>query len=224
MNHQDKNRFAELMAWLAQTFQAEISSVDIENYWRFLNRFPLVDVEQAIVNYCLHPEGHRFMPKPGEIIIHIEGNSTGLAMQAWTKILRAMQHIGCYHTVIFDDPIIHAVLYDMGGWIKLNAMLEKEIHFYAREFEKRYLSYLTHKPAQYPKQLTGIIDATNAACGYLSTTKPLLIGDEKRALLVYQQGKDASTLLKYTPLPFNALEQTEISSHLLMEKSNEQNV
>ncbi len=76
MEDTDKKRFAELMAGLAQTFITDISAQDLENYWRLLKGYPLGQIEQAIIGYCASPEGHRFMPKPGEIIAAFHGKES----------------------------------------------------------------------------------------------------------------------------------------------------
>ncbi len=72
MEETDKKRFAQLIAGLAQTFLTDVSIADIENYWLFLRGYSLADMELAIVNFCISPEGHRFMPKPGELIAALE--------------------------------------------------------------------------------------------------------------------------------------------------------
>lgn len=73
MEDTDKIRFAELIGGLAQTFVTDISQQDLENYWQFLRGYRIERIEQAIVDYCISPEGHRFMPKPGEIVASLHG-------------------------------------------------------------------------------------------------------------------------------------------------------
>jgi hypothetical protein len=193
MDKNDMPRFGELMAWLAQTYNNHISHIDVENYWRFFKSYPLRSVEQAIINYCRSPDGHAFMPKPGEIISYIEGSSFSQATQAWTKVMKAVKRLGVYTTVVFDDPLIHAVLYDMGGWIKLCEAKEKDTPFVAREFEKRYGYYLMNNPLTYPKQFTGLFDAQNTRDGYKADL-PMLIGNENVALDVYKNGQEVEHL------------------------------
>lgn len=200
MNTADKVRFAKLITGLAQTFQTPISSGDLENYWQLLKVFPLKAVEQAIIAYCRSPDAHKFLPKPGELVALVQGDSVGQALLAWTKILRAIQSVGAYRSVIFDDPLIQAVIGDMGGWQRLCAMRVQDQPFQAKEFEKRYTHYLARPPIAYPKQLIGIIDAVNAARGHDQASSPILIGDEKRALQVLKGGQDGHQLLSFKPL------------------------
>ena len=200
MDATDKMRFAELITGLAQTFQTPISAGDLENYWQLLRVFPLKAVEQSIVGYCRSPEAHRFLPKPGELVALVQGGSVGQALLAWSKVLRAIRGIGAYRTVVFDDPLIQAVIGDMGGWQCLCAMRIQDQPFQAREFEKRYLHYLARPPTAYAKQLTGITDAVNAARGYDPVLPPILIGDEQQALWVLQSGQEGCQLLAFKSL------------------------
>ena len=206
MEETDKKRFAELIAGLAQTFLTDVSITDIENYWLFLRGYSLADMELAIVNFCTSPEGNRFMPKPGELIAALEGNATQQAQQAWTKIINAIRHVGGDATVIFDDPLIHSVLHDMGGWIRLCGMYSKDEPFKQREFESRYVAYRRNPPKEYPRKLIGRMDAGNALLGYSVNKVPILIGEEKKASMVYQKGQEAAKLSLYKPLSLVHLE------------------
>jgi len=109
----DKTRFAELITGLAQTFHVAVGAVDLETYWRLLNWFSLDEIEQAIANYCRSSKGNRFFPKPSELVALIRGSDTDQALRAWSKVLRAIRGVGPYRTVVFDDPLIHAVIWDI---------------------------------------------------------------------------------------------------------------
>ena len=85
----------------------------------------------------------------------------------------------------------------MGGWQALCALLVSEEPFRAKEFERRYVGYVTRPPSRYPQQLTGITDTVNAARGYRHIQPPTLIGEEQKALQVLQKGQDASQLLSF---------------------------
>lgn len=200
MEKTDKFRFAELITGLAQTFHTPISAADLENYWRLLGNFSLASIEQAIVTYCRSPNAHRFLPKPGELVAIVQGDSAAQALLAWSKVARAIRVVGAYRSVVFDDPLIQAVIWDMGGWQALCAMSIKDEPFRAREFEKRYMHYLIRPPTSYPRQLTGITDAVNAARGYIQQAPPTLIGDLDKALHVFKGGQESGKLLELKPL------------------------
>ena len=58
---------------------------------------------------------------------------------------------------MFDDPIIHLVVRDLGGWIKLGKMDRDDFEkFMTFEFPKLYKGYATRKNTDIPVMLTGI--------------------------------------------------------------------
>jgi hypothetical protein len=197
VNPVDKTRFAELITGLAQTFHTPISATDLEAYWRLLSQFSLEEIERAIASYCRSPKGHRFFPKPSELVALIVGSDADQALRAWSEVMRTIRGVGAYRTVVFDDPLIHAVIWDMGGWQALCSMLVNEEPFRAKEFERRYVGYVARPPTRYPRQLAGITDTVNAAQGYGQIRPPTLIGDEQKALQVLQKGQDSSQLLSF---------------------------
>ena len=198
MEDLDKKRFAELMGGLAQTFATDISTRDLENYWQLLRGYPLSQIEPALIGYCVSPEGHKFMPKPGEIVGALQGKQNEQSLLAWVKVTKGIRQVGASKTVIFDDPLIHAVIADLGGWIRLCRLTERELNFQQREFERLYACYLQRPLRRYPRQLTGIADTANAASGYEERQKPVLLGDPTQAAFVYQKGTDSQ-------LPFQAV-------------------
>ena len=62
---------------------------------------------------------------------------------------------------IFDDALIHAVIVDMGGWVRLCEMYQRDESFKQREFESRYIAYRRHPPQLYPQQLFGRMAGIN---------------------------------------------------------------
>ena len=129
------------------------------------------------------------MPKPGEIIASLQGKQGEQSLMAWVKVTKGIRQVGASKTVIFDDPIIHAVITDLGGWIRLCRMTERELIFQQREFERLYACYLQRPLKKYPRQLTGITDTLNSAAGY-ELQKPVLLGSPTQATLVYKNGSD----------------------------------
>jgi hypothetical protein len=89
--------------------------------------------------------------------------------------------------VVFDDPLIHAVIEDMGGWIKLCESPLKELPFTALDFQKRYRALVTHPPLRYPGSLAGICERDNAKNGYVNAPA-LLIGNRHKAIKVLKNG------------------------------------
>ena len=103
---------------------------------------------------------------------------------AWSKAYKAICSYGRRNSVVFDDPTIHAVIADMGGWIEFAGMSEEEMPFRAREFEKRYRSYLITGVSKCETVMIGMDDAQNMRAGFQREPMPFLIGEKDKAKLI----------------------------------------
>lgn len=185
----DRRGFAALMARCSEYYGKEVTASVLGTYWNSLQRFDLEAVEGAIRAHMENPETGQFMPKIADIIKFIDGLGEDAALIAWTKVDKAVRHIGPYADVVFDDPIIHRVLMDMGGWMNFgNKDEKKEWPFVAKEFQTRYRGYRLKGVTEYPPLLTGITNAQNVQLGY-ERQDPLLIGDEIKARKVLTDGR-----------------------------------
>ena len=64
-------------------------------------------------------------------------------LEAWDKVEEALQRAGSYQRVAFDDPIIHLIISDMGGWIYWCRQTRQEISKKWPSFKRRYQHYAT---------------------------------------------------------------------------------
>lgn len=111
-------------------------------------------------------------------------------MVAWSLVDRGIRTIGTYASVAFDDPVIHRVISEMGGWVALGTRDEKEWPFVAKEFQNRYRGYrMRSEIPEHPRQLVGIAEAQNAREGRESQP-PVLIGNPNKAKQVLLSGTD----------------------------------
>lgn len=162
-----------------------------------LRRFDLADVTAALSAHACDPDAGQFSPKPADVIRHLRGGKADRALLAFTKAFTAASHVGSYQSVVFDDPIIHAVLADMGGWVEfcqydIGENGERK-GFLEREFTSRYAGYALRPPTRFPRKLTGIFEAVNS-CGGYAVPAPQLIGNREAAERVYLAGNDAPRL------------------------------
>jgi len=81
------------------------------------------------------------MPKVADVIKMLQGSTQDSALTAWAKVDKAVRSIGTQMSVAFDDPLIHKVIQDMGGWLGLGQRQEAEWPFVAKEFETRYRGF-----------------------------------------------------------------------------------
>lgn len=187
MKANDKIAFAEYMVGIGEIYQQNVSRQKVSLYWQLLANYEWCDVKNAIDAYLVNPDCGQFLPKPADIVNWISGNTVNQALLAWTKVEDAIRKIGPYQSVVFDDAKIHAVLADMGGWIKFETVKHHELPFIAKEFQTRYQQYAIKPPLTYPRKLIGKTECQNALNGY-PIPKPMLLGVHDLARKVYMDG------------------------------------
>ena len=180
MKSTDKQQFMQLMTGIGEYYGKQMSPMLIDIYWNGLQSYDFEAVKAAINAHVRNPDTGQFMPKIADVEKFAHGNTGTRAMQAWVKVARAVQEIGTYRTVQFDDPIIHAVIDDMGGWPAIGQIMNDELPFKIKEFEKRYMAYLQVAPVRKPPDmLLGIYDRTNRTLGYVGEMDTVLISDNR---------------------------------------------
>jgi hypothetical protein len=98
--------------------------------------------------------------------------------------------VGTYQDVVFDDPIIHRVIEDMGGWIGLGNKREDEWPFVQNQFENRYRGFVMREEIpEHQARLIGIANAQNAQHGF-PLNVPVLVGDKGKAEAILRSGSD----------------------------------
>ena len=187
MQTSDIKTFSGLMAGAGELYDKKISATLTKIYWLTLKVYDIEDVQQAFNAHIHNPDCGQFFPKPADIVRFIEGNGETRALKAWAIVEKALQCVGVYKSVVFDDCLIHAVIEDMGGWVKLCTMTNDDLPFRAREFQKRYMGFVIKKPSRYPKCLYGLSNSENAKNGY-AVEPPLLVGDVSIAEQVLLNG------------------------------------
>lgn len=189
----DRKRFSAIMHGVAEYYGKPISKASVEIYWRGLSHLTVDDVERGTAAHMQDADSGQYMPKIADILRHVSGNAQTKAMQAFAKVERAIKRVGTWESVVFDDPIIHAVIDDMGGWILLGQCQEKEWPFKAREFEQRYRGYVQTGLTAHPAKLIGLSERANINAGF-DVAEPVMIGDANVAALVAKDGASGGSL------------------------------
>jgi Domain of unknown function (DUF6475) len=187
MHYSERGEFIKLMIKVGANYDKAVGSALMGVYWRILKDFELIEVRRAFKAHCRHPDEGRFFPKPADIVRWLEGSPDSRAMMAWSFVESCTERVGRYQSVVFDDPLIHAVIEDMGGWIKLCEQPLSEMHFMASNFQKRYRAFLSYPPKRHPAYLVGLMERENATQGY-AFEPPLFLGDQSKAELVFKNG------------------------------------
>lgn len=188
MNDKDQSKFVSTLTGIADYYGKTLADSVIDLYWRGLQQYDLNAVEKALWDHTQNPDNGQFMPKIADVTRSLQGRTVDQASLAWSKVDSAIRRIGTYVDVVFDDPIIHRVIADMGGWIKLGTVNDEEWPFTANQFRTRYQGYrLRGEIPDYQPVLSGIANAHNAKEGF-QTQAPMLIGNQEKAKQVMLAG------------------------------------
>lgn len=194
MQQQDFDDFCELLGVVSEQYGKPISEGAKILYWQGLIDFEFPAVKQALYRHIRNPDNGMFMPKIADVVKMLQGSTQDSALTAWAKVDQAVRCVGTYSTVIFDDPLIHKVLHDMGGWLGLGQRMDDDWPFVAKEFENRYRGFKArNEQPDYPKTMIGIFEASNNQNVY-KTEPPMLIGNKEQALLVAKGGSSKPVL------------------------------
>ena len=158
-----------------------------------LQDYSLEDVRKGFFAALRNPDSGQFMPRPADVIRELSGSSDTRAATAWAKVREAICRVGHMPSIAFDDAIIHAVIADMGGWVKLALITNDELPFRERDFLRIYRGYIGRPLGDYPRYLPGMAETDNYAKGY-AVEPPLLLGDASKAEQVLLAGSDKPRL------------------------------
>jgi len=158
-------------------------------WWQACEPFDFEQVSKALSAHAVDPERGQFAPKPADVVKALAGTKTDRARLAWSKALDAMGRVGAWKSVAFDDPIIHAVIEDLGGWVKL---CRTELDSYTEHrFCESYRAYVNRPDLVYPSKLIGEFEAVNRHEGR-QVAPPILIGNAQKAAEVLRLGSSES--------------------------------
>jgi hypothetical protein len=188
----DANRkdFFALVADVHAFYKRDFSKFTGGIWWAALKIFDYEAIAEALNRHCINPDVGQFLPMPADVVRMLQGSTQDAALVAWAKVDRAVRYAGTHVSVAFDDPLIHRVLTEMGGWVQLGIKEESDWPFLKNEFVTRYRGYRGRSEIpEYPPTLIGIIEAGNTTAGFKSPP-PVLIGDAVRAQHVMLAGRD----------------------------------
>lgn len=190
MQTNEKPQFAALISNVYDFYGKPVTEFVISTWWEALKAYDYAAVSRAFNQHAVNPEDRQgeFCPRPAHIIKMISGTASDSALVAWSKVEKAVARVGVYESVVFDDPLIHRVIEDMGGWVRMGAHTESEMVFVGKEFANRYRGYrMRSETPEYLRVLSGIAESQNNKGGF-ETEPPVLIGDVGSAKLVLQGG------------------------------------
>jgi hypothetical protein len=191
----DFDRFLTVLTGVSDYYGKPLSEGVQQLYWQGLVQYDIEAVEKALWAHTQNPDSGQYMPKIADIVKMLQGSTADSALQAWSKVDRAVRSVGNYRSVVFEDPLIHRVITEMGGWIQFGTKTEDEWPFVRNEFVNRYRGYrMRGETPEYPPVLIGISEASNQKNNQKHREPPTLIGNPKQAERVMQLGTDKPIL------------------------------
>ncbi len=183
------DRMIEVLAGVHDFYGKELTSFAMEVWAGACKEFDPGQVSKAFSAHLMDPERGQFMPKPADIVRQLQGTRTDRSLLAWGKVLDAMQRVGAYQSVAFDEPVIHATIEDCGGWVAMCRGELDALPFLEKRFCDSYKAYAARGVPAYTAVLPGVHGLENATKGHRSAP-PVLIGDPEKAARVIASGGD----------------------------------
>lgn len=198
MQPTDRKAFGQLLTDALAYYGKDTSRFTLNVWWQACQSFTLEQVSKALTVHATDPERGQFAPKVADIVRVLQGTTTDRAALAWGKVHEAMSAVGAYQDVIFDDPAIHAVIEDMGGWPKVCRTELKELGYLQHRFCEAHRAYVGRGTFDYPRRLAGdrSPDAEYARRG-IPLPNPAIVGDMTAAGRVYDQGGAGKTAITF---------------------------
>ncbi len=192
MQQHEAKKFRAMLEGVYSFWDKPLTDFQLEVWWQALAKYDYAPVADAFTRYVGAPDASsRFLPKPADIALLLDGSRVDTAVLAWAKVEKAIARVGSYQTTVFDDAVIHAAIDRMGGWVKLSIVTNDELPFKRNEFLAQYKAVKSLPRFDYPPSLMGMHDLENVGKGYKPKT-PVMIGNEIVCMAVLDGGSDTS--------------------------------
>ena len=182
MTNQDRDRFEVMLLGLAEIFDKQLSEGQIDLYYLALEDMDIEDVANA---GNILARSVKFFPKPVEFRESVVVGTDDMASIAYLKFFKACAHTPD-RTLIFDDPIIHAVIDNLGGWndelYDKWASVKDEV-WLRKSFEEMYQTFAKcGVPRNTSKKFIGKVERSNDGRWNIRN-RPVLIGSKESPVL-----------------------------------------
>lgn len=206
MQQHERGAFADLLTDVMAYYGKDVSEFLLGVWWNACESFDMSQVSKAVQKHACDPERGQFAPKVADVVRALQGTSTDRAAMAWGKVLEAMSAVGAYTDVVFDDPAIHAVIEDLGGWPKVCRTEQEELSYVQHRFQVAHKAYTERGQFDYQRRLAGdrSPDHEYSSRG-IPLPRPALVGNRESAIAVLKSGAVAGKTL-ITSLPKQAMQ------------------
>lgn len=197
---QKKVELTKLITGVMSFYKQDVSKFAMDVWQQVCQRYEVEQVRKAFTAHTMDAERGHFPPKPADLVRALEGTATDRAMLAWGKALEAVSAVGSYSDVVFDDPAIHAVVEDLGGWPKLCRTETADLSYTQHRFCEAYRAYAHKGSFEYPRALRGARSPDHEFARHgLPVPKPAVVGNIEAARQVYLLGNAAGKTAIFKP-------------------------
>ena len=205
MKNTDKMAFYKLVSEALAYWRQDASEFALSVWWNGCEKYSIEQVSKALSIHATDPEKGQFAPKIADVVRLLQGTKTDRSLVAWGKVMEALQAVGAYQDIVFDDPAIHAALSDLGSWAGMCRTDYKELGYLQHRFCQSYKAYIEVGNFDYPKMIGGerSSDGEYLKRG-IKPPRPFFVGDIDNAKKVYEGGSGKLLSNNFEKLLLNA--------------------
>lgn len=190
MQQSEKQAFVNVLTGVYDFYGKDLTPFALDVWWQACKECDLASVSRAFSEHLMDATDGKWIPKPADLVRQLKGTRQDQSRLAWAKVLDAAQRVGAYSDVVFDDPIIHACIEDLGGWTQVCRTDYEELPHTERRFCDAYKAYaMPGRLTKWPTRLVGESGLANRLKGH-DAPKPVMIGDAEKCERVMMAGKD----------------------------------
>lgn len=193
MQINDLPEFKECLELVMSFYGKEVTPA-VMGVWRSICQpFTIEQIKKAFNTHVANPENGQFAPKPADIVRILQGTKTDKSVEAWAKVMEAIQRAGSYRDVVFDDPAIHASIEDMGGWLEICRTKTDELSYAQHRFSEAHKAYSIRNDYPFPPMLCGASsEASVWESRGMKKPKPVMVGNLDKCHEVLKLGNSTS--------------------------------
>lgn len=94
MTPNQKSQFFATLTGVCELYGKSATPELLALYWQLLVGYDLMEVQRAFQAHAMNPDTGQFMPKPADVVRHIDGGSQTRAAMAWQKVDKALRCVG----------------------------------------------------------------------------------------------------------------------------------
>lgn len=160
-----KKQIIDQLVILAEAFGLSVSDARMGIYAEMLADLPIEKIKAGIITIIKTRTFGGNLPTVAEIREAIDSEGVPLesrAAIAWDKAMYALHSHGTYQSIKFDDPLIHHIIVQWGGWAEFGNWPADQTHWKRRDFMKLYEQYAKNGGLPEPRQhLIGVAEYEN---------------------------------------------------------------